>query len=286
MIANTYLSTQACGKIDSNKQILLIHGWGMNSGVWTDIAKSLESYYPDYLIRSVDLPGYGKSTSYPLKKLNGIYNSQSLAQSLIPLLEKKQNIIIAWSMGGLVAIELATIAEVNISQLIFVSSTPRFVQDNHWNYAVPASFFEDFYQSLLKDHQATLKRFLAIQAMGSSTARQDIKYLYTHLLKRGKANPESLQYGLKMLLKEDKRKQLSQITAIPIYLICGERDTLVHYRGQKQLAEQKNVTLHKIPGAGHAPFISHPETFKEILQLCIPAENTVQKWYYNNYNAP
>ena len=261
MIVNTYLSTQEWGKKDSNKQILLIHGWGMNSGVWSDIAKSLESYYPDYLIRAIDLPGYGESTSYPLEQLNGIYNSQSLAQSLLPLLENKQSIIIAWSMGGLVAIELAAIPETNISQLILVSSTPRFIQDDNWNYAVPASLFEDFYQSLLKDHQATLKRFLAIQAMGSSTSRQDIKYLYTHLLKRGEANPEALQYGLKMLLKEDKRKQLSQITETPIHLICGERDTLVHYQGQKQLAEQKNVTLHNIPGAGHAPFISHPAIF-------------------------
>ena len=274
MKVNTYLSTQDWGKSDSNKQILLIHGWGMNSGVWIDIAQSLESYYPDYLIRAVDLPGYGKSTSYSLKQLNGIYNSQSLAQSLLPLLENRQSIIIAWSMGGLVAIELTAIAEVNISQLILVSSTPRFIQDDNWKYAVPASLFEDFYQSLLKDHQATLKRFLAIQAMGSSTARQDIKYLYTHLLKRGEADPEALQYGLKMLLKEDKRKQLSQITDIPIHLICGERDTLVHYQGQKQMAKQKNVTLHNIPGAGHAPFISHPEIFKDILQLCIEAENT------------
>lgn len=265
----TLLAAQTWGDKKSIKQILFIHGWGMNSSVWVDIANGLNISYPDYLITAVDLPGYGESASYTSETLHKNYNAQSLAQSLQPLLEEKQTILIAWSMGGLVAIELAATQKAAISQLILVSSTPRFVQGSHWPHAAAASLFEEFYQNCLKDHRATIKRFLAIQTMGSPTARQDIKFLTTQLLKRGEPDNKSLEYGLNMLLKEDKIEQFRQILNIPINLICGERDTLVHYRGQKQLAKQENITLYSIPTAGHAPFISHPEAFKDILQICL-----------------
>lgn len=269
MKVSTHLSAQFYGKKDSQQQILLIHGWGMNSAVWTDISEYLQGAYPEYLITAVDLPGYGKSASYSLDDLSGRYNSQSLAQSLLALLAGKETILIAWSMGGLVALELASIQQAGITKLIMVSSTPRFIQGEHWPNAVAAGIFEDFYQSLVKDHQATLKRFLAIQAMGSQTARQDTKYLYSQLFKRGQPDKKSLEYGLQMLLKEDKRSQLLEISNIPIALICGERDTLVHQLGQKQLAEQENITLYSIAGAGHAPFISHTEKFNNILRHII-----------------
>ncbi|MCU7834108.1 MAG: pimeloyl-ACP methyl ester esterase BioH [gamma proteobacterium symbiont of Taylorina sp.] len=265
---STQLGTQKWGEADSNKQIVFIHGWGMNSNIWNDIAVSLELLHPDYSIIAVDLPGYGQSADYSLEQLGGHYNAQSLSLSLQSILEDRQNIIIAWSMGGLVAIELASRLTTEVSQLILVSSTPCFVQTDHWPHAVAVTVFKEFYQSLLVDHQTTLKRFLALQAMGSQTARQDIKFLYAQLFNRGQADNKALEYGLNMLLKEDKRQQLQQISQIPIHLISGKRDALVNYKSQKQLAEQNNISLHSISAAGHTPFISHPKKFKEILNLC------------------
>ena len=273
----THLSTKVWGKRDSYKQILLIHGWGMNSAVWCDTARQLESSFPDDLICAVDLPGYGHSADYSIDRLNGHYNAHSLAHSLLHLMPGKQSIVMAWSMGGLVAIELAALLSehnetTQLLQLILISSAPCFVQLENWPDAVPASLFENFYQELLKDHQTTLKRFLAIQAMGSKTARQDIKFLKKQLFKRGEPDAKALEYGLDMLLKEDKREQLHQISTIPISLICGERDTLIRLHAQEQLAQQDNITLYTISSAGHAPFISHPEEFFKILHLCIPEE--------------
>ncbi len=267
-------AVQQWGKLDAKQQILLIHGWGMNSGVWDDIAENLACHYADYLITAVDLPGYGHSASYALDALDGHYNAQSLAQSLIPLLGGKQTIVIAWSMGGLVAIELlnnqtSDSQNKEISQLILVSSTPCFVQADDWKNAVEAKLFEEFSRSLVKDHDGTLRRFLALQALGSRSAREDIKQLEMQLVKRGKADHKALEWGLKILLEEDKRIQLSQITYIPISLISGKLDTLVKFRGQKQLAQQDNVTHYSIAAAGHAPFISHAEEFNTILSKII-----------------
>jgi len=263
------ISFQAWGNADAQKQILFIHGWGMNSGVWTDIAESLQQLYPEQLIRCVDLPGYGHSSNYALDELGGVYNSLTLAQSLEPLLEGKQTTIIAWSMGGLVAIEMLVRNKATISKLILVSSTPRFVQADDWQHAVEARIFEDFSQSLVNNHQATIRRFLAIQAMGSRTARADIKTLQAQLFLRGEPDEKALGSGLQILLNEDKRQQLKEILDVPVYLIAGKQDTLAKYSGQKDLSKQKNISLYTIPSAGHAPFISHPQEFKQILQEVI-----------------
>lgn len=263
------ISFQQWGNAGSRQQILFIHGWGMNSGVWTDIAEYLEQLYPQQLIRSVDLPGYGQSSGYDLNELGGLYSSETLAQSLEPLLEGKQTTIIAWSMGGLVAIQMLANKRSLISKLVLVSSTPRFVQSEDWPHAVQAHIFEQFSRSLIKDHQATLRRFLAIQAMGSRTARDDIKTLQSQLLRHGEPDEKALEYGLQILLKEDRRQQLKAILDVPVYLIAGKQDTLAKYQGQKELSKQDNVSLYTIQSAGHAPFISHPEEFKKILKKVI-----------------
>ncbi|MCW8932482.1 MAG: alpha/beta fold hydrolase [Gammaproteobacteria bacterium] len=263
------ISFQQWGNLDSQEQILFIHGWGMNSGVWADIAQYIEEIYPEKLILSVDLPGYGHSSTYGLNQLGGLYNSQTLAQSLEPLLEGKRTTIIAWSLGGLVAIQLLSHRLSEISKLVLVSSTPMFVQTDDWEGAVEARIFEEFSQSLVKDHQATLRRFLAIQAMGSRTAREDIKTLQTQLFLRGEPDDQALEQGLQILLSEDKRQQLKEIDDIPVYLIAGKQDMLAKYSGQKKLSEQENITLITMASAGHAPFISHPEEFKSNLKKII-----------------
>lgn len=263
------ISEQYWGEYQSDEQFLFIHGWGMNSSVWAGITDYLALLYPHKLIRSVDLPGYGHSAEYSLAELGGQYNAQTLAKNLEPLLHNKQTTLIAWSMGGLVAIDLLANKSLDIVRLILVSSTPRFVQADDWQYAVKEKVFEDFSLSLTQDHNTALKRFLAIQAMGSHTARNDIKILQRQLFVRGEPDKKALESGLNMLRREDKRQQLQQIKDVPITLISGTKDTLIPHQGQKQLTEQNNISLFSISSAGHAPFISHPEEFKQILKNVI-----------------
>ncbi len=263
-----HIAYQQWGDPQASRQLIMLHGWGMNSGVWADIAGQLVQDCPQLHIIAPDLPGYGESSNYDFDVIDGHYNAAGLAQSLAFLVEK-QSIVLGWSMGGLVAIAMSQAFPQLISQLILISSTPRFVQGENWEYAIKASIFEEFYCYLEQDHQATLKRFMAIQAMGSQTARNDIKTLQAQLLKRGEADLTALRFGLKMLLNEDKRRQLSLITQIPVDLIAGQYDTLVNIRAQQQLAQQNNIKLYPIAHAGHAPFISHPQVFMNILREII-----------------
>jgi pimeloyl-[acyl-carrier protein] methyl ester esterase len=268
MLSDRQPAYQCWGNSTAKKQIILIHGWGMNSGVWTNVAQRLSKIFPQYLIRAVDLPGYGQSITC-CESLWNNYSSHTLAKSLTHLLTDKQTTLVAWSMGGLIAIELVAQATFNIEQLILVGTTPRFVQTEDWPDAVEASLFKEFFASLEDDHNVTLRRFLAIQALGSRTAKEDISKLQAQLLERGKPNPLALKKGLEILFNDDKRSQLAQIKTIPISLISGRLDTLAKYKGQQKLATQANIFHYSIAAAGHAPFISHPQEFQTLLQSII-----------------
>lgn len=260
---------QQWGNAQAVQQILLIHGWGMNSAVWTDMAEYLQQQYPQTLIRAVDLPGYGLSAAC----LPQAYNSKTLAQLLMPLLPGKQTLLIAWSLGGLTALEMlaaaAPLSSNLVKGLVLVSSTPCFVQKEGWPYAVEGGIFAQFSRSLEANHQLTLSRFLAIQALGSHSVREDVKTLQGYLFARGEPAHQALEQGLQMLRNEDKRLLLEQINTLPIWLIAGEKDTLVKYQAQQALSQQDNISLFSIAAAGHAPFISHPDAFKQILSSIV-----------------
>jgi pimeloyl-[acyl-carrier protein] methyl ester esterase len=112
-----------------------------------------------------------------------------------------------------------------------------------------------------------LNRFLALQARGSDTARADTRWLRDQVLEGDEPDPEGLSLGLEWLADSDLRDELGGI-AVPVHLIGGERDTLVPpaaLEATASLLGRARVSV--IPGAGHAPFISHRAAFLEALEL-------------------
>ena len=241
------------------KQLLLIHGWGMNKAIWSQLEKSL---IDEINIISVDLPGYEQSNKIPQP-----YSLHNLAKELAIYLDKaEQTIVLGWSLGGLVAIELAKLYPQKISQLILVASNPKFVQSADWKYAVEEQVFINFAIELKKNIKKTIKRFIAIQAMGSKTAKEDIKTIAELIEQHGYANYDTLNKGLNILLSADQRSTLLSLT-MPVLMIAGNRDRLMKLDGVSSLcSEHKHLSLEIISGAGHAPFISHFDIFLSLIK--------------------
>jgi pimeloyl-[acyl-carrier protein] methyl ester esterase len=246
------------------KQLLLIHGWGMNSAVWDQLERNLQNTIK---VIAINLPGYGLN-NHSLDP----YTVNSLAQSLTPHLDKaEQTIVIGWSLGGLVAIELASLFPQQICQLILVASNPKFVQAQDWLYAVEEQVFINFANELKKDIKKTIRRFIAIQAMGSNSAKADIKKISALIEQQNYANYDTLNKGLDILLSSDLRKKLLSLS-LPVLMIAGNKDRLVRVEAlqclcnQKLIQQQTNLTLEVISGAGHAPFISHYEIFESMIR--------------------
>lgn len=245
-------------------QLLLIHGWGINKAIWFQLEEKLKN---DINVIAIDLPGYGQDDLIP-----NPYTANSVAKIVAPYLDKaEQSIVLGWSLGGLIAIELAKCYPQKILQLILLASNPKFVQAVDWPYAVEEQVFINFANELKKDIKKTVQRFIAIQVMGSKTAREDIKTIYALIEQQPYANYNTLNKGLDILLSSDQRDNLLSLS-LPVLMIAGDKDRLVNLKALQYLCEQKlnlqykKLSLEIISGAGHAPFISHFDKFESLIR--------------------
>lgn len=231
------------------KPLVVIHGWGMNQHVWQPIKQALEQHFSVYWL---DLPGHGINQALLLGSMDDV--SALIAEHI-----SEQSIILAWSLGGLIAQNIALQQPNKVSELILVASSLSFVQRDHWQNAMQAETLAGFIDNLQADFEGTLKRFLALQFMKVKNVQRQVKQLREDLL----ANPPSkaaLSDGLKILQTADFTRAEQTIKS---HWILGELDRLIPKTVADDLAKQPNSQVDVIAGAGHAPFISHPDEFMQ-----------------------
>ncbi|MCX4190679.1 pimeloyl-ACP methyl ester esterase BioH [Methylophaga sp. OBS3] len=230
--------------------LVLIHGWSMNRHVWKCIKPMLEN---DFTLHCVDLPGHGDSDW----QINGLEMSSVIAEFAAKLPEKCS--MIGWSMGGQFAMEFAKHYPERVSKLLCIAATPKFVADEKWPTAMPVETFGAFSEGLAQDPQQLMQSFLKLQARGAESSRETIKILRDDVLASKAAHPEALRDGLICLAEFDGRKLLADLT-VPVSFLLAEKDNLIPVTLADALI-RLNADIHcqVIEGAGHAPFISHPE---------------------------
>ena len=83
---------------------------------------------------------------------------------------------LGWSLGGLVASQIALTHPERVQALVTVASSPCFSARDEWP-GIKPDVLAGFQQQLSDDFQRTVERFLALQTMGTETARQDARAL-------------------------------------------------------------------------------------------------------------
>lgn len=234
-------------------EMVLLHGWGMNQGVWQVIMPEL-TFFHDGAVRCLDLPGFGNAQSIPTP-----YTLHAAAEQLSSELNEG-SILVGWSLGGLFALYIAAHWPDKVAKVVLVASTPFFAQHDNWP-GIKPDVLNAFKDQLVSHREKTIERFLAIQAMGSESARDDIKQLKLLLNQYPAPKEQALSAGLDILQHDDLRAMFAQLT-VPIVGIFGRLDALVPYRALKKMqALQPNFDYEVIDKASHAPFISHKEAF-------------------------
>ena len=225
--------------------LVMVHGWGMHAGVWEDWADSLTGRFRVHLI---DLPGHGYSKFTAGEHLDDW--SAALAE-----VAPAEAWWLGWSLGGLLTLNLARLDPDRVRGLIQLASTPRFVASTDWPYGVEAAVFDQFAGQLADDARRTLARFLALQVRGANHGNDTLRRLRSRLEQRPQPQAEALKAGLRLLQDTDLRIELATLN-VPTRWLLGARDTLV----PSNLGEQVPGRYVVVDGAGHAPFLSHPET--------------------------
>ena len=240
----------------SGSPLLLIHGWGMHSGMWAQVAAELSK---SHRVHSVDLPGYaGSNNCTP-------YDLDTLVQQLSAQFNEAMTVV-GWSLGGQLALRWAQRHPAQVSKLVLVTTTPCFVQKENWNSAMAAATLQEFAGSLMQNHAQTLRRFLALQVRGSDNEKQLLSDLRAQLFAKGEPAMDALKGGLEILRDTDLRDALDDIKQAAL-VIAGERDTLTPAAASVYMADAlPNARLAVIKGAAHAPFLSHPQLFVQHLK--------------------
>ena len=244
----TSLYWRTCG--EGNVDLVLLHGWGLNAEVWQSIVPRLS---PHFRLHLVDLPGYGRSQAL------GALSLAEMAQRLLPHLPPRA-LLLGWSLGGLVATELALLAPQRIAGVISVASSPCFTAGEAWPGIKPETL-ATFRAQLNSDFQRTVERFLALQTLGTDSARQDARRLKEVVLAQPMPPVAVLDGGLAILREVDLRDRLPHL-AMPFLRLYGALDGLVPRRVaallDAALPASPSVVMEK---AAHAPFVSHPDAF-------------------------
>lgn len=241
-------------KGEGNCHLVLLHGWGLNAQVWDCITPELSSHFT---LHVVDLPGYGRSEGFGALALSQMAD---IVLSHAP----QQAIWLGWSLGGLVASQIALQSPERVRALVTVASSPCFSAQGDWA-GIKPEVLAGFQQQLSEDFQRTVERFLALQTLGTETARQDARELKNAVLSLPMPPTEVLNGGLEILKTVDLRDALGGLT-LPFLRMYGRLDGLVPRKIVPLLDDMWPQSESLIfPKAAHAPFVSHPAEFCEAL---------------------
>lgn len=232
--------------------LVLLHGWGMHSGAWADVIPALAERSR---VHAIDLPGHGHSAAAAI----GTFDA---ATDAVAELVPRGATICGWSLGGLIAQNIAHRQPDRVGALALVATTPCFTTRPGWRDGVKPSILAAFAEGLQNDRDAMLRRFVALNAMHGTHGREAVRTFTRQLKERGVPSDAGLAASLAWLREVDLREQTARLALQRVLVMHGPRDMLAPVGAGRWLAQHlAGSRLVELPGAGHMPFFSHRDAF-------------------------
>ncbi len=242
--------------VGAGPDLVLLHGWGMSKGVWEALLPVLS---PRFHVTIVDLPGYGANVGCEAEAFEDVC---SRVGEVLP----DDAIVLGWSLGGMVALHVAAQNPERVRRVVMVASSPRFSRAEDWQSAMPLDVLDRFAEGVIDDSAATIRRFVALQFLGTKVERRRVRDLQDAVTGQSFA-PGVLGRGLGYLRDVDLRGEFASLP-VPLSVVLGGKDRLVPSSVAQSLRSlNPNAEICLMPEAGHAPFISHPEEFAEQIAI-------------------
>jgi pimeloyl-[acyl-carrier protein] methyl ester esterase len=160
-----------------------------------------------------------------------------------------------WSLGGMLACELAARRGDRCCGVLTLASNAAFVAHEQWASGMPGATFEAFLAGCVDDPRMTLKRFSLLCAQGAADPRG-----LSRLLLGGAPHTSCavLSNGLQLLAKLDTRQALQAFRGPQLHLYAG-LDALVPAEAAGELlALLPDVEIGLIEQASHAFLLEDP----------------------------
>jgi pimeloyl-[acyl-carrier protein] methyl ester esterase len=226
------------------KTLVLFHGWGATGNIWRRQVEAFSGQGVQVLTPTFP--------AWQVSWLLDYVNKMPLADT----------VLVGWSLGGMVLLEALSQETVAPDGLVLVAVPASFCQRPDHPYGQPRSVVRALRRTVSADRGRGLADFAKrCLAPGEVNFQEELLQDF-----QPQENGADLSAGLDYLLNTDLRPQLSRVPAGAL-IIQGYQDNIVPPAQTETLRHDlKDARLVRIPGAGHAPFLTRAEEFNEVLR--------------------
>jgi len=243
-------------RVGSGPAVLLIHGWTFNRSVWERQVVALRDRHTAI---TVDLRGHGES-SHPRTGYTIAAMAADL-EHLVRALAVPRIALVGWSMGGLIALELAQRRAERVSALAAVCTTAGGLTDAKNENAVS----KDQVAAMRANVESDVRGFLREFAPRLFKQKGASPFLAWAVGQMQKTPAHVVAACLDASLAADLRPALKKIKA-PTAVLHGRHDDVFPIASGEDLKKGiKGATLTVFEESGHIPFLEEPDPFNDAL---------------------
>ena len=227
------------------KTLVFIHGFASGSYIFRPIIDTLATHYN---IINISLPGHEQEQN--MKADIDVW-----CEYYLPMVPHNSTII-AWSLGGLLALKIAnTIA---VSKFILLATNPQFIKTNAWQHGIKYQNFIAFKDSLKNDKERALLQFMTMQGVDKHT----LSSLRTQI-SQNLPTLTGIVNALKVLHNTSAIEEYIKFSD-KIVVVLGEKDYIVPISLSDWL-QKHNIQTHTY-SSGHMPFFHQKFDLESLLK--------------------
>ncbi|MCY1404775.1 Pimeloyl-[acyl-carrier protein] methyl ester esterase [compost metagenome] len=222
-------------------QLILLPGWGLGSAPLEPLREALLEQAPHLNVQIEPLPTDADAATWLDELDDNIPHDAWIA---------------GWSLGGMLAAELAARRGEACRGLITIAANACFRQREDWPAAMASAVFEDFFEAFLLDPVMTRKRFTLLVSQGARDARTLARQLQVAL---PQLDSDALSAGLQLLGQLDTREALGRYPGPQLHLFAGS-DALVPASAAEALLEWlPDIEVSVFDDASHGLPLERPD---------------------------
>ena len=229
------------------KTLVFFHGWGATGNSWRRQVEAFSS--PDITVLTPTFPVW----------------EVSWLEEYLQTLPLAETVLVGWSLGGMLLLETLSQKPVTPAGLVLVATPASFCERPDHPHGQPRAVVRALRRTVREDpHRGLLDFAGRCLAPGEENFREEIFQDF-----QPRENGLDLAAGLDYLINTDLRPQLSRVPAGAL-IIQGDQDSIVPPAQAETLRHDLgDARLVRIPGAGHAPFLTRAREFNEIMERIV-----------------